>query len=667
LRRKVIYDALNFGKPWKGKSCQPKRDMTMKRALMVMLLGVVMPISPLAQEPRRNPRVNMLGAIAAGPTDPKEFEAWMDRFLADYLKRSSASLGFVLVTDGKIFFQKGYGYADAEKKTPVVPDQTLFYAASVSKLVTATAVMQLIEQGKLRADADVNTYLTRFQLENNYPAPVTVANLLTHTSGLDDSFIVGSVDRPSDLVSLGDFFTKNPPRRGRLPGEQIVYSNMGMAFAGYLVEAVAGVSFYDYAEQNVFRPLGMEHSSFRRPFPSNLAPSVATAGVAGQPPDKTAIQPYPAESLVSTVTDMGHFIVAHLNDGRFYHDQILSEASAREMHRQHFTQHPHMPGVAYGFFESYMNGRRALFHTGGGRHESLLYLLPDEHVGFYLVYSGELERNFAQAFLDHYYPAAGPFNLPNPPLDFAQRAKRFTGLYRPNFIAMTSIEKLVGLVADTHVVSNDDGTLTLRLPPLGSKSLRMVEVEPLLFRAEEGFYVTFSEDGKGNITRMFTSGSIKDPTAYDRLRWYERGLLHAGLGAAGFLIFLSFPVISMIGFIRRRWRKARSERQSATGEPRLAWRMATLVSLLVVITPLPVLTWMLFGDHSRPSQFRAAFHISSGALLLAALLGLTLSIFASIAWKHGDWTTLRRVYYSVVALSALLMVPFLYHWNLLRF
>jgi len=634
---------------------------------MLMLLGAVMTISPLARGPQRNPAVNISSATVAGPADPKEFEAWMDQFLAEYLRHPYASLGFVLIKNGKVFFQKGYGYADSKKGTPVVPDRTLFYAASVSKLVTATAVMQLIEQRKLRADADVNTYLTRFQLENNFPAPVTVANLLTHTSGLDDSFIVGSVDRPSDLVSLGDFFTKNPPRRGRPPGEQIVYSNMGMAFAGYLVEAVSGVSFYEFAEQNVFRPLGMEHSSFRRPFPSNLAPSVATAGVAGQPPDKTAIQPYPAESLVSTVTDMGHFIIAHLNDGRFEHDQILSEASAHEMHRQHFTQHPHMPGVAYGFFESYINDRRALFHTGGGGHESVLYLLPDEHVGFYLVYSGELEKDFVQAFLDHYYPASRQFNLPNPPSDFAQRAKRFTGLYRPNFIAMTSIEKLVSLIADTYVVSNDDGTLTLQLPPFGSKSLRMVEVEPLLFRAEGGFYIAFSEDEKENITRMFTSGSIKDPTAYDRMRWYESGLLHAGLGATGFLMFLSFPVVSMIGFIRRRWRKARSERQSATGEPHLAWRMATLVSLLVVITPLPVLTWMLFGDHSRPSQFRVAFHISSGALLVAALLGLTLSIFAGVAWKRGGWTIVRRLYYSAVALAALLMVPFLYHWNLLGF
>ena len=444
-----------------------------------------------------------------------------------------------------------------------------------------------------------------------------------------------------------------------------MYSNWGTAFAGCLVEEVSGVSFYDYVEQNVLQPLGMKRSSFRRPFPTNLAPFVGTAGVGGQPPDKTAIQLYPAESLVSTVTDMGHFIIAHLNGGRFEGAQILSPASVTQMHRQHFTQHPRMPGVAYGFFESYMNDRRALFHSGGGGHESLLYLLPEEALGFYIVYSGELGKDFLPAFLDHYYPTSHPFALPSSPTGFALRAERFTGLYRPNFIAATSIEKLASLIADTPVVSNGDGTLTLRLPPLGHKSLRMVEVEPLLFRAEEGSYVTFNEDGKGHIIRMFISGSTRDPTAFDRLRWYESGMLHAGLGVAGFLVFLSFPLVTTIAFIRRHWRKAQSERKRALGKPHLAWRTALLVSVLVLLAPAPVLAWMLIGDHSRPSQFQAVLHISSSCLLLASLLGLTLPIFSYTVWRRGDWSKLERTYYSIVAIAALLMIPFLYHWKLL--
>jgi len=161
------------------------------------------------------------------------------------------------------------------------------------------------------------------------------------------------------------------------------------------------------------------------------------------------------------------------------------------------------------------------------------------------------------------------------------------------------------------------------------------------------------------------SGSTKDPTAFDRLRWYESGMLHAGLGVAGFLVFLSFPLVTTTGFIRRRWRKARSDRQRASGKPRLAWRMAMLVSVLVVLAPVPVLAWMLIGDHSRPSQFKAAFHVSSSCLLFASLLGLTLPIFSYTVWRRGDWSKVERTYYSIVALAALLMIPFLYHWNLL--
>src|SRR5437763_1347576 len=125
------------------------------KMLLATLLGMMATISlPAQTDAQRNSE-----ATVAGPTDPKEIEAWMDEFVADYVKHSRApSLGFVLVKGDKILFQKGYGYADAGKKTPVVPDQTVFDAASVSKLVTATAVMQLIEQGKLKTNADVNAY-----------------------------------------------------------------------------------------------------------------------------------------------------------------------------------------------------------------------------------------------------------------------------------------------------------------------------------------------------------------------------------------------------------------------------------------------------------------------------------------------------------------------------
>src|SRR5437868_8688729 len=85
-----------------------------------------------------------------------------------------------------------------------------------------------------------------------------------------------------------------PPRRARPPGTEIVYSNWGMSVVGHLVEVASGQSFHDYVEANIFHPLRMERSTFRNPVPRGLRPSIATAGMAGQPMGKTAVQLFPS-------------------------------------------------------------------------------------------------------------------------------------------------------------------------------------------------------------------------------------------------------------------------------------------------------------------------------------------------------------------------------------
>src|SRR5215216_4870986 len=121
-----------------------------------------------------------------GPTDPAEMEAFLDeelgREMAEY---HIAGAAVSVVKDGKVFFAKGYGYADLENKIPVDPEQTIFRVGSVTKLFTWTAVMQLVEQGKLNLDADVNTYLD-FHIPDTYPQPITLRHLMTHTSGFEN-------------------------------------------------------------------------------------------------------------------------------------------------------------------------------------------------------------------------------------------------------------------------------------------------------------------------------------------------------------------------------------------------------------------------------------------------------------------------------------------------
>lgn len=599
-----------------------------------------------AQQPRR-----------AGPGDVRQFEAWLDGFLAEQLESSAAaSLGFVLVWDGRITFAKGYGMEAG--RVPVNPERTLFRAASVSKLFTATAVMQLVEQGKLSLAEDIRTYLPGLPIRPYGDARVTLAHLLTHTSGIEEPLFGNTVASAAQMPSLAEYFARNPPRFGRPPGREIIYSNQGLTLAGHIVERASGMAFEEYVERAVLRPLGMTRSSFRQPYPPALAPHVVPSGG-----DQGAMIQRPAGTLIGTVHDMGRFIAAQLGGGRIDGRQALAEGAIREMHRRRFTHHPGMPGVALGFFESFINGRRALFHTGASGHQSVLYLLPEQNTGFYLVHSGggqELRRRFVQAFMDRYYPAPADARMADARV---VRPADFAGWYRPNLLPRTRIEKVGELALDTRVRADADGALAVLMPPLGSRRMRLTPAGPSLFRTDDGYFVGFAADGDGRARRMFVSGPLFDPTSFDRLRWYERGTVHALLGGLGCLVFLSVPLVAVACALRRR-----REDVAPGSMRRWAWRAALAVSLLVLISPVLLLLSYFMGDpEMRPYKVALSLSLATGTLLVGAVLGLALPVFAVMMWRRGDGSRPWRVYYGVVALAALLMVPFLVHWNLLGF
>lgn len=192
------------------------------------------------------------------------FERFADSLMtAQLAKQHIPGATLAVVREGRIVFARGYGYADLERRTPVDAERTMFRVASVSKLLTATAAMQLVEQGRLDLHADVNEYLGLFKVPPTYPRPVTLFDLLTHTAGFDESNIARKAHRPSDVKPLGDYLARRLPSRVRPPGELICYSNHGMSLAGYLVEVTSGLPFEQYMKERVFTTLGMAHSSFK--------------------------------------------------------------------------------------------------------------------------------------------------------------------------------------------------------------------------------------------------------------------------------------------------------------------------------------------------------------------------------------------------------------------
>jgi CubicO group peptidase (beta-lactamase class C family) len=590
-----------------------------------------------------------------GPTDPRELEAFLDTFFAEQMEKLHVpGAVLVLVKDGEIFFAKGYGYTDPEKKTPVIPDKTIFRMGSVSKLFTATAVLQLYEQGQLNLNDDVNEYLKHLQLEENYPEPVTVASLLTHTSGLEQRGIGTAVQKKSELMPLREYLASGVLCRAMPSEEVIIYSSPGMALAGYLVEVISGVPFAQYIEENIFQPLDMRRSSFQQPLPSHLRADLAV----GYRYENGTYNPYtseylsaitPAGDFYSTATDIAHFMIAHLQDGRYGNSRILNEATAQDMHQQHFTHHPRLRGRTYGFSEWFENNQRAIFHDGAAPGiNSRLFLLPDQNLGFFVGWnSDELQLKFelTSQFLDHYYPVQEKPTPPQPPADFHNRASRFTGSYRSYEFSSKTIAKLSTLFEQVRVRDSGDGTLTI-----GTN--RYAEVEPLLFQQVDGANcVAFREDDSDHITHLlFGTG------AYKKLPWYETTVFQLGLIGFFVLAFLSACIISFLPLIGL--------------QPLLIPRLPQLLASLIGALDLVFLIGLALAVFQMERwEFVYGIPPVLISLLVIPLLTISLTvgltIFGALAWRTEYWSVYGRLYYSLITLATLTFVPFLRYWNLL--
>lgn len=183
------------------------------------------------------------GAAVHGPMDPKELEAFMDGAVQAQLKAYGIpGAAVAVVRDGRVLLAKGYGFADLEQRRPVTAGQTIFRIASVSKPVLWTAVMQLVEQGKLDLDADVNTYLQGFQIPATFPEPITLRHLLTHTTGFEAWEWPSHAREASEVASLKQLLIRDMPARVAAPGIISSYSNYGAMLAGHLVEQASGVA-----------------------------------------------------------------------------------------------------------------------------------------------------------------------------------------------------------------------------------------------------------------------------------------------------------------------------------------------------------------------------------------------------------------------------------------
>src|SRR5256886_6560123 len=345
-----------------------------------------------------------------------DFDTFLDVLIPAQLRnRNIAGAVVSVVKDGQVLFQKGYGYADFEAKQPVLPDQTLFRPGSISKLFTATAVMQLVEQGKLDLDRDVSGYLD-FAIPKTYPEPVTLRQLLTHTAGFEDTLKNLFVAHESDLKLLRAYLVNQMPARIFPPGKVPSYSNYGFTLAGYIVERVSGEKFERYIDNHILKPLRMTNSTFDQPLPPELAAQMSKGylNAAKKPRDFEFVQAAPAGSLSTTAADMTRFMLAFLQDGSVDGVAILKPETVRQMETRQFELHPTINGLGFTFMEYSMNPVRAIAHGGDTVYfHSDMVLVPDHHIGYFISFNslgksvGRGRGECLRTFMDGYLSSAG--------------------------------------------------------------------------------------------------------------------------------------------------------------------------------------------------------------------------------------------------------------------
>jgi CubicO group peptidase (beta-lactamase class C family) len=473
-------------------------------------LGMFLAVTVAASFAGCAPAVEQVTTPARQPgvLDVAELENWADSFFEEQLEELKIpGAVFAFVREGRVILAKGYGIADLESETAVDPDETIMRIGSTSKLIVATAVMQLVELGQIDLHTDVNEYLTTFQVGDEFDDPVTMAHLLTHSAGFDHPLYWTTTDL-SEILPLGQYLAEQMPPRILPPGEVLGYSSQGYDLAAFIVEEISGVPFDEYAERNILLPLGMDSSSFllTPPYPENLATGYALEGQTQIPQEIDYDPGYPSGSLVTTASDMAKLMLAYLGDGCYRDTCILSAESIALMQQQHFTNHPQLPGWTYGFTEGFRNNLRLIGHGGAIRgFGSDLTLVPDYELGYFMAFNEECYLTGACAivgrlrsqFLDRFFPA----EVAEPPeYESETDLDRLIGTYRYIRYPHSEIyqEEYAPYTPYDVEVTSSQGHIVV----YGSE---YQEIGPLLFQHVDGqALIAFREDALGNVIYMFS-------------------------------------------------------------------------------------------------------------------------------------------------------------------
>jgi CubicO group peptidase (beta-lactamase class C family) len=550
----------------------------------------------------------------------------------------------------------------------VDPQSTMFRLASISKLFTWTAAMQLVEQGKLDLDADVNRYLD-FAIRG--AGPVTLRNLMTHTTGFEEVVRDIIVTDPKKYLGLREFLVQNQPHRLFAPGTVPAYSNYAVGLGSYIVQRVSGERFEDYVAAHIFAPLGMTHSTFFQPPPQALKdlPSQGYPSSTIKPAIGFEIfSPAGAGGISSSAADMGRFGQMLLNGGELDGQRILKQDSLTEMWKAQFRADDQLPPIGLGFYQVWRNELKWIGHEGDlVAFHSLFFVEPQQQLVLFISYNSagsarKTRPELLNAFSDRYFPS----ELHQPFIAAAASGlKDIEGTYQATRRADSTILKLFALFGQSHAKLDKDGVLhidkakDLRGHPFGWKP-----IGPDLWQQVDNQGKLFAiRAANGRIERL--AGSFA-AAQMQRVPWYERDKI----------VFLAFGVSLVVGIsvlfnlllrLARRYVLRSSQPSAPPDRVALgALPKTTIIYWLLLLSVLAAL-FSRFDDDSLPpsSSWDKFFLVGDGLFVLAIVLSVFTALSAARIWRRPATSRISQTKFTLVALACVYFSWFAIHWHLI--
>jgi CubicO group peptidase (beta-lactamase class C family) len=638
--------------------------------LLVHAQVPVVPVGPPSPSQRADGKTGVPGQHALEAAD---LESFFDGIVPLQLERSDVAGASVMVMqNGQVLLRKGYGYSDLKNKKPVDPAASVFRLASISKLFTWVSVMQLVEQGRLDLDTDVNRYLD-FQIRPAFSRPVTLRNLMTHTGGFEEVIRNIIVTDPKQAATLRDYLIGNQPQRLFPPGSIPAYSNYGVGIAGYIVQRVSGQPFEQYVEQHIFTPLKMEHSTFYQPPPTLLRKLPSE----GYPTDteKTPIgfeifNPVSAGGVSSTAGDMGRFGQALLNGGELDGNRILKPETLQAMWTPQFRANEQMPPLCMGFYETWRNGLHWIGHEGDlVAFHSLFMVEPQNKLVLFISYNstGSEDKSrpeIIDMFTDRYFPGHAKQSFVALPRN---ELTPIEGIYRSTRREDSTRLKLFSLFQQRIARVDKMGVLHLsNVRDLRDHPIKWKPIGKDLWQEVDGQQRAFAiRDATNRVVRL----------AYDlpgvqsqRVPWCEhkRPVLTA---LAGALLVLLAVLLSPV--VRQARRTFLGHRLMPSPQPGTQWlpvttQVAALVWVILFATLCTALI-ALGGDDTMPptSAWDKYFVLMNFVTVFALGLSLFVVFSAVRTWGRSKLRRITRVKFAVVAIACVYLSWFSLHWHLL--